>query len=404
MEENQTNQEEIERDFAENGVPGLVAFTRPFRFVLRDDKDEWDVNVEDLNNNKYDYVKLHQISASIDVGLPAGLHMYIGFDGSLILPAIHELFHPHERAVEAFNRILAQLLLGGVYYEAIDPVDVVSARVYESKYFRPLGGEDSYMGRIQNALKNRVADPFSRADLINPKTITWHQLYIAMKNGKAISEKINTVSLMLIVRGVSFFIAQNWTESLINFWVASEQAVSILWETHIIKGGRSSTLSKKERRGFLEDYRTWTSSAQIEMLFQIEIIQEQTHAKLNIARKARNNFAHNGKIPTREAAEASFDALFHLISQICFSRSDEFETMISGYKSYDRHSDRDKQRKSGSFPLSDFEGIMVGPYPPLPIDPYWGEEGRDTQVPKIYLLRRDDHDELDSLVPTEESE
>ena len=227
-------------------IIGLMAFTKPFRFVQRNDNDVWSITVDDANLNTYDHLKLHSISASLDIGLPEPYCMYVGFDGSLIVPPVKEMFYPHEKAVNSFNRILAELLLGGVFYEALDPVDVCPVRIYKNEYFSPMGGEESLIGRIHNALKMKeAADPFSRSDLLDPPTITWKELYDAQTRGRSIAMALPSASLELIVRGVSAFAVHKWAESLINLWVASEQMINALWTIKVIESGRQSSLSKK---------------------------------------------------------------------------------------------------------------------------------------------------------------
>ena len=93
-------------------VPIIIGNCAPFRLVMRKE-DVWNPTLEQINNRKYDYVKLCRISMFLDIGI-APYSLAIGFDGSLILPAIEE-FRNRDNAVNKLNEVLGVLLLGGIY-------------------------------------------------------------------------------------------------------------------------------------------------------------------------------------------------------------------------------------------------------------------------------------------------
>ena len=69
-------------------IPAFIASPLPFRLIKRNEKDIWNPTIEEINNHTYDYVRLHRISGTIDIGLQKPYTMAVTFDGSFILPAL----------------------------------------------------------------------------------------------------------------------------------------------------------------------------------------------------------------------------------------------------------------------------------------------------------------------------
>src|SRR5438309_1526355 len=100
--------------------PAIIAFTSPFRLVFRNEQEVWSPTLEQVNQYTYDYVKLHRLSASLEIPLPHPHCMHIGFDGSFLIPKVKE-YWPVENAVSRFNQVLGEILLGGIYFDAVIP-------------------------------------------------------------------------------------------------------------------------------------------------------------------------------------------------------------------------------------------------------------------------------------------
>jgi hypothetical protein len=117
----------------------MVAFLSPFRIVDAPDSVPWTVSIEQVNEQTWDYVALHQIVGGIDVGLAAPYHLVMGRDGSMALPVLPEFSAP-EKAVGVFNHCLSALLLGGVYCTAIDLDGIDFGSLIDWKYLRIVSG------------------------------------------------------------------------------------------------------------------------------------------------------------------------------------------------------------------------------------------------------------------------
>ena len=61
--------------------------------------------------------------------------MAVGFDGSLILPAIPH-FREKEKALGVFNKTIGEITFGGIYYEAVQPRDLSYGELYFIGYFK----------------------------------------------------------------------------------------------------------------------------------------------------------------------------------------------------------------------------------------------------------------------------
>lgn len=286
----------------------IVASPRPFRLVLKNKKENWSPTLLEIENATYDYVRLHRISTSIDIGLPDPYCLYVAFDGSLILPALPE-FLPLEKAAVAFNRLLGELLLGGVYSESLNPADLDDCIVYNTGYFRSLGRTRSLDGEARMALRAKCAAPLQGIMLLNPERFTAWEFHGALKNGRLISKTIPNFSPEFLLHGITAFIVGDLAGCLISSWVCIEQILFHLWQRHVILSSSDAETVISGRGEFLKDYRTWTSASQIELLYQKGIIEASLYALLNQGRKARNSLVHRGEIPSRPSAEAALDGV-----------------------------------------------------------------------------------------------
>lgn len=352
--------------------PGIIAFTNPFRLVLKDNDDEWAPSLEDINNSTYDYVKLNRLSTSFDIGLPYPLHLLVGFDGSLVIPAIEE-YRSNEKAIETFNQLLGEMLFGGVYFEPIEPGDLSRCLLFETGYVRSIGFPYNPNARFHNELRSRLGSSYNSIVMIDPPRLTAFKMHESRKKGKNICSTITNFSVSFALHGLSSYISHHWANALSNFWIGVEQVISYLWDKEIIHGGKHPSILISGRREFLNDTRTWTTSTQIEMLYQLSVIDQQTYQFLSQARKARNRLVHNGKTPSREVADDAFQALFRLISLSVSDRSDSLSGIMDQYRSIDPISRFDLETTPRTYSTEEVKYWREGP-PPLPGEPDWGDK------------------------------
>lgn len=359
-----------------DGSPAIVAYTDPFRFVYREENEEWDPDLDDVNNDNYDYVRLHRLSTSFDIGLDSPLCLHVGFNGALIIPYIPK-YHPINKAVHDLNEFLGELLLGGVYSEAVYPRDLNRGIVYQTGYFRSFGGAQGASSQIHQTLQGKVASPVHSIMLIDPEYVLAEDMHDARKSGKAISDRIESLSVELVLRGVTGYVGRAWAEALTHLWICIEQIVSLLWNENFVDGGVSPSVPITGRQDFLNDVRTWTTSTRLEMIYQQSLINDTTYQLLRRAKKARNDLVHEGEMPSQEEAEAALDVLFRLIAVVCEKEVVHHEQMVDRYKSRDPI----KARESRSEVSSEDIDYWMGPLPPIPGEKEWGDEEYETVYP-----------------------
>lgn len=290
-------------------VPIIIGNYFPFRLVLRE-IDKWEPSIEDINDRTYDYVKLNRMSTFIDVGI-APLSLGIGFDGSLVLPASKE-FRTREDALEKFNETLGIFLLGGVYSESMLPTDISYGTLTLDGYAKIHGGGSGAASIFHHSIRTKLVGTLEVINLHTPQTISVIDLENAYLEGKKIFQRLTNLTPNMLLNGTSHFVRHLWAESLIFLWTSIEQVINIIWKKEIIDINIGDVV--EGRPNFLKDFRTWTSSTRIEVLYQKGLINIEVYKLLNSARKSRNDFIHNGGKLNQEKVKPALDGLFKLIS------------------------------------------------------------------------------------------
>jgi hypothetical protein len=299
-------------------MPVIVGVPAPLRLVAREGGDQWSVTLDDVNRSTYDWVKLSRVSGAFD-GNIAPFAMLICFDGSLVIPALPEFPHK-QRAVEVFNRVLAELLLGGEYTEAIMPVDVCPGVILPTGYVRISTMGAGATSRLHVSLRSGEASQTDSIALLGTHPVPIKDIEAKVHRGRAVLSAVPTLSPDLFLAGTTHFVREQWSEALVALWTSTEQLLTHLWEVHI---RAAATEGIPGRKAFLADYRTWPVSSRIEVLFQRGIIGETLYRELDSARKARNAFIHDGRSPSVEASIAAIRGVFDLLARSSRSASAE---------------------------------------------------------------------------------
>lgn len=268
--------------------------------------------------------------------------------------------------------VLGTILLGGIYFESVQPPDIDQAILYDTGYYRPLGQAKGFPSQLRYGLQARIASPPHSIVLHNPIHIFAKDIHAAYKNGVEIRSRFEPLSVEFLLQGISSFVAHDWAGSLSHLWISLEQVVSCLWKEQVIAGGMQPKFPIENRKEFLQDYRTWVTSVRLEVLFQRGILSESAYRHLNIGRKARNELAHKGVTPTRQSAEAVMDGLFEVMAAAqtmkVASRLAEILETIKGRDPTERHYAMPKAADIGE------TGLWLGPLPPIPGENEWGDK------------------------------
>ena len=158
----------LENELKARRTPCLVTFLHPFRIVDGPDSPEWQVSLDEINAANWDYVALHEIVGGIGVGLESPYHMIVCRDGGLALPLIPEL-QTDQAAVENYNRILAAILLGGIYCEEITSDGLDFGSILDWKYVRVLSCAFATSNRFHFLLRGQHASAVEAIALEEPR-------------------------------------------------------------------------------------------------------------------------------------------------------------------------------------------------------------------------------------------
>lgn len=346
-------------------IPVIIGNCAPFRLVLRDG-DIWNPTLEQINNRTYDYVKLNRMSTYVDIGINP-FSLGIGFDGSLILPAVPD-YASREQALNKFNETLGILMLGGIYSEAVHPTDISYGSLTLDGYVRFHGGSGS-LAEFHSSIRSKIIGALGAIRLLNPQEISIAEFEDSYKKGKEIFQKIKDLNPSLLLGGTSKFVTHEWAESLIFLWTSIEQIINILWKRHMLD--ISTKIKIEGRKDFLKDHRTWTSSNKIEMLYQKAVIPIELYDLLNNARKTRNEFIHSAKRLEMKNVKPALEGLFKLIS-IIISDGAELTKLDSVIDTIYRNQRGDLFPKKTT--LGNPEVTHWMPLPPLPGDKEWGNK------------------------------
>jgi hypothetical protein len=350
----------------EETVPVITANFNPLRFVLRGDSDVWNPTLEQINGRDYDYVKLHRLSAYFDVGI-APFSMGVCFDGTLVLPSIPKFRDPNN-ALAQFNETLTELLVGGVYCEAVTPDDLGYGSLSFTAYARIHGGGVGPAASFHKAARTKHIGTLDAINLLHPETITVDELEFALKSGRELLSNLGDIPREQVLYGTTFYVRKQWAESLIHIWTTTERVVELAWQKYVVG---SVGVPSKKRRAFLDDHRTWTVSTKLEVLFQKKLLPSDTYEKLDDVRKARNNFAHRGVVPTYEIASLGLSGCFELAS-LCSSSFERVDLFNKVVELVTARCNPDLFPKKTKFKTSEVSHWL--PLPPLPGDKEWGDK------------------------------
>lgn len=299
------------------GSRAWVTYINPFRLIVPDSESPWEASLDEINNRTYDHGRLSKIIAQLPCPLGPTLPMFVCYDGALAI-AQFGVFKAKENAVQFFNRVLCDLLIGGIPCEAIDCRDVVWGNLYRREYIWPVDFGDSASSHLHSCLRLRsAAGPIQTIRLSKPDTHLLSRFTDAFRLGASITSRMPTFSPQFLLLGITDLRYRNWSSALANLWVAVEQLTDHIWHEIFLKNEDFHPKSAiKKRMSMLEDdNRTWSTSVKQELLFQAGIITDEVLRAVFPARQARNNLVHSGCQVPMEAANAAFDGVIRLLER-----------------------------------------------------------------------------------------
>lgn len=357
-------------------LPIITANFHPLRFVLRGEQDAWSPTLQQINSRDYDYVRLHRMSTYLDVGI-SPFSLGICFDGTLVLPALPK-YLDIQNTLTLINTTLAELLLGGLYCEAVAPEDIGYGSLSFTSYARTLGGGPGAAASFHRAARSKYLGELEVLSLLKPEVVSVDALLKALSFGRDLLKKLGSISLEQVLYGATFYVKMQWAESLIHIWTVTERIVELAWHKHVVLHGSTPS---KQRRSFLEDHRSWPVSTKLEVLFQKNLVPIETLTTLDEVRKARNEFAHRGRAPNRDTATKALKGCFQLASLAAsnFREISLFKQVIdlvqerSEPTPFPRHA-ASHILKTTPATLEKFRTGLWLAVPPIPGDVSWGDK------------------------------
>ena len=354
-------------------VSTMVVYLHPFRLVEAEGQSKWEVTIDDVNKGTWDYIKLHEVAGAIDVGLQSPYNLLVARDGALALPPIPEL-RTDQKAVEFFNRCLAAFLLGGVYCESVSLDNLEFGSIIDWKFVRVDSNAQASANRFHNLARLRMASPIEAIELLNPRVISLSTLEKAIAIGLSVFNAIPNLSGEFLLKGTTGIARRDWGVALSNLWIVVEQITQHLWDREIIAPAQIGN-QIDGRRDQLNDTRTWTTAARLELMYQREILPIDALRFLSLARKARNALSHRGDHPDENAAMAGYRGVQGLL-QIALP-----ETKLPLYS-------LDLADHALSDPFKPRESKQINPEYWLPIPKLPGEEELEREEAKTRPSRK----------------
>ena len=291
-----------------------VSYISPFKLIVPDNENPLEVTLDEINSNTYNHGQLCRIVGMLPIPNLLNYKLLVCYDGALAIPSVDN-FRNRENAVELFNALLCQLLLGGVFCEAVDKRDIVWGLLHEKRLLWPVDLGESASSLLHSKLRMRLAGNIDSIILNNPSYIKYSDFVEAINTGSLILKKIYNLTPTYLIRGATEIKYKNWELALSSLWITIEQLTEYLWKELFIK---NSDLQPKNPipnriKSLREDHRTWSISVKQEILFQANIISQDLFLKLYPVRQARNGLVHNGDNIEENIAISAYEVVAELI-------------------------------------------------------------------------------------------
>jgi len=350
-------------------LPVITGNFAPYRLIMRD-TDTWEPSFQDVVERRYDFGRLHRISTGVDVGI-LPFSMLVCFDGTLAIP----LTGPPDpdKALSIFNRTLSEMLIGGLYCEAMSPDDLFWGEASHKAYVRHNGYARGLHSSRCIALRTRTAGSLEILDILQPERVTVENFHEAIFLGRDRLKGIEADISSTLLYGCTFFARGQWSEALLHLWTTAEQILSQIWTDDFVDSSRIDGISSRKRKDFLEDTRTWSASTIIEVLYQTGKIDDETYSLLDAARRARNSFAHRATRVCKEQAKSALEASIRMAALRLQGTKAEFkpEDIVEMVEGRNRGGMGWSLRKPD--PTNE-RAVACLPIPPVPSFPEWGDK------------------------------
>lgn len=203
------------------------------------------------------------------------------------------------------NSFLGLINIGGLFFHPFSEKEMSHIDLKDGAISQVSACGDPYsktnlkraLHRFPKQIPHVLGTPFIDFDWVAVRIIKKSEINDAFSLGTEIvsSENFGRDAQILALAAYKEYTLHNWNSALLLSWTFIEMLVNELWKKEMIENVSTEEIGRKKR---LKDYRTYSSSIKIELLYTKSIIDMDTYMKLNQLRKLRNDFIHEGKVVT----------------------------------------------------------------------------------------------------------
>lgn len=275
--------------------PAWMAYLRPYTAIHRDINSSLAVTLDQINGNSYDGTKLAEVIGILPLDIPSGIPALVSYDGAIAVPQCQDI-PSRSDGLDKLTEIFCSLVLGGVHAEALSPSDLEVGMLQDKTQLVSCNLSLHMSLRLNWAsLGDRVMP------LTCPRVLTYKDLRCAYDRGQKTLRALRDLAPAILLNGYTGMVYRNDRDALSNLWIAVEQITEIFLKSHPVK-------ITKKRRYKLKIF------DKHQFLCSEKIITHECLDALNDLRRARNDLAHQGIVPTPETVKKLWAVLAQLIT------------------------------------------------------------------------------------------
>lgn len=280
----------------------------PLKFVLSSvldrDEDPWRYTLAQIMDGGYDQHLLARISASLP-SIHPNLPVFISFGGVVAL-ARSQYLPTRVDAAHEFNRIIGHLVLGGVFFHAVRPGDVMRGFVGVEGWITVIDGSSRAGLRERNwEVPPLVASSLHFAGRVRDIDLHWAHML-----GAEVEAALNGFPVHVLSTALTSLWHEDFESALLSFWTCIEYILHRAWRTEFLAAQFKHHPAIERRLGLDR----LGAGEMIEMLGSAGRIEKPQLTSLNEVRKARNDLAHTSRRPEAKVVKRSAKLFFDLAS------------------------------------------------------------------------------------------
>jgi hypothetical protein len=297
------------RDTSDADAPPLPAWVvplEPLRFVLSSAldgaDDPWQYDLTQVMAGTYDSHLLARISASLPSVHP-NLPVFISFGGVVALAKSRHLSTRTDAAHE-FNRIIGHLVLGGVFFHAVRPGNVMNGFVGAEGWIT-LHGRNSDAALRE---RNWEVPPLIASGLHFAGRVQDFDLHRAYALGEEVHSTLEGFPVHVLSTALTSLWQEDFESALLSFWTCIEHLLIRAWKLEFLAAPFKVHPALEERLRLDR----MGAGEMVEMLRSAGRIDASQFGRLTEVRTARNDLAHASVRPTAKVVKRSATLLFDL--------------------------------------------------------------------------------------------